>query len=386
MSLQRSASNAVKQNGATPAATSFLRRHSLAQSKLNRALQDQRPVAVMIGADSFELGRVTGEFVRGLDERTTGIRLRQPQANALAAFAEINRAIGFDPKDLTLSDLQNVLTLFLEHQCNHRHRTVLCIEKADEQSMWLLDCMARLIKSTGSSEAGRSLLIVLSGSNRLTDLLRNTAFDAIREKAGLPIRLPPFSIFETREFLRQLCNSAGIGDVQSMFEFDAVDRLQSVSGGVPHVVARLFRESVAIVNKNGGRCATPKVVVQAARNLRAADSLGTRSASVRPTAVRGSAETVRRLLIRCPDRPAQEFSLKAGRFMVGRMSTADIHLPSPAVSRRHALIIDSGEAIQVLDLDSTNGTYVQSERISEVTLKPGSVLTIGDCEIEYAAD
>ena len=365
MSLQRSASNAVKQNGATPAATSFLRRHSLAQSKLNRALQDQRPVAVMIGADSFELGRVTGEFVRSLDERTTGIRLRQPQANALAAFAEINRAIGFDPKDLTLSDLQNVLTLFLEHQCNHRHRTVLCIEKADEQSMWLLDCMARLIKSTGSSEAGRSLLIVLSGSNRLTDLLRNTAFDAIREKAGLPIRLPPFSIFETREFLRQLCNSAGIGDVQSMFEFDAVDRLQSVSGG---------------------RCATPKVVVQAARNLRAADSLGTTSASARPTAVRGSAETVRRLLIRCPDRPVQEFSLKAGRFMVGRMSTADIHLPSPAVSRRHALIIDSGEAIQVLDLDSTNGTFVQSERISEVTLKPGSVLTIGDCEIEYAVD
>ena len=72
--------------------------------------------------------------------------------------------------------------------------------------------------------------------------------------------------------------------------------------------------------------------------------------------------------------------------MVGRMSTAEIYLPSPAVSRRHALIIDSGEAIQVLDLDSTNGTFLGSVRVSEITLEPGSVLTVGDCEIQYAAD
>ena len=225
MSLQHSAQNAVTENGAAPASRALLHRHSLAQSKLRKALEDRRPVVVMFGADNFELGRVIGEFARSLDKRTTAIRLRQPQENALAAFAEITRAIGFDPKDLTLSDLQNVLTLFLEHQCNHRHRTVLCIEKADEQSMWLLDCVARLIRSTESTEAGRSLLVVVSGSSRLADVLRNSAFDVIRRKAEHPIRLPPFSIFETREFLRQLCSTAGIGDVQSMFEFDAVDRL-----------------------------------------------------------------------------------------------------------------------------------------------------------------
>ena len=217
MSSQPSAQNAESGTASTPTARTLMRRHAVARSKLVRAFEQRRPVVLMIGADGFELGLVTGTFVRTLDERTTAVRLRQPQENALSAFAEITRAIGFDPKDLTLADLQNVLTLFLEHQCNHGHRTVLCIEKADEQSMWLLDCVAGLLKAIQSSPVGNSLLVVLSGPNRLTETLQNPAFDIIREKAGLPVRLPPLSIFETREFLRQLSSTAGLGDVRNMF-------------------------------------------------------------------------------------------------------------------------------------------------------------------------
>jgi type II secretory pathway predicted ATPase ExeA len=386
MSFQPSARDADTGVSNAPAATSLMRRHRMAHTKLNEAVEKQRQVVLMIGVDSFELSQVIGEFDSGLGERTTSVRLRQPQANALAAFGEINRAIGFDPKELTLSDLQKVLTLFLEHQCKHGHRTVLFVEKADEQSMWLLDCIARLVKSTESSRIGRNLLVVLSGSSRLTEVLQNPAFDVIRKKAESPIRLPPFSIFESREFLRRMSSTAGLGDIQNMFEFDAIERLHSISGGVPHVLARLFRECVAIVSKNDNRSATSKVAVMAARNLRAEDSIGSGRPAAKPALVHQSAEPTRRLLIRCPERPPRELPLKAGRFMVGRSSTTDIQLPNSSVSRRHALLIDSGEAIQVLDLGSENGTLVGTERISEATLEPGTVLTLGNCEIEYAVD
>jgi len=386
MSLQPSARDADAGVNSAPVQPSAMRRHQVAYTKLNRAVEEQRQVVLMIGVDSFELSQVIGEFDRDLDERTTSVRLRQPQANALAAFGEINRAIGFDPKELTLSDLQNVLTLFLEYQCNHGHRTVLFVEKADEQSMWLLDCMARLVESTESTRTGRNLLVVLSGSNRLTEVLQNPAFAVIRRKAESPIRLAPFSIFESREFLRRMSSSAGLGDIQDTFEFDAIERLHRISGGIPHVLAKLFRECVAIVNENDNRSATPKVVVMAARNLRAEDSISSGRSATKPTLVHQSAEPTRRLLIRCPEQEPRELSLKVGRFMVGRSSTTDIQLPNSSVSRRHALLIDSGDAIQVLDLGSSNGTYVGAERISEATLGPGTVLTLGDCEIEYAVD
>ncbi len=372
--------------GQAPAAASLMRRHRVAKGKLETAFEKRSPVALMIGADSFELGRVIGLFLGGLDKRTTVIRLRQPQANALAALGEIHRAIGFDPKDLTVSDLQNVFTMFLEYQRNHGHRTVLCVERADLQSMWLLDCVARLIAVTEATNRKQSLFVIISGAAGLTDVLQNAAFDEIRRKAGPPIRLAPFSVFETREFVRQMSESAGLGDIQGLFEFDALERLHRISGGIPYIVARLFRESVTILERSQRRTATSKVVVKAARNLRADHNVAPEFPATVPAAVPQPAATVRRLLIRTPGADPQEFPLRSGRFMIGRASTADIKLSSPTVSRRHALLIDTGKDVQVLDLGGLNGTFAGAERVAEYALQPGAVLTLGDCEIEYAAE
>ena len=386
MSVEFSVQEAGSGAGVAPATTSLLRRQEVAKSKLDTAFEQQRRVVVMLGVDSFELGQVIGSFIDGLDERTTSVRIRHPQADALAAFAEINRAIGFDPKDLTLSDLQNVLTLFLEYQCNHNHRTVLCVEMADKQSMWLLDCISRLAKSTESSQVGRSLLVVLSGAERLGDVLRNTAFDGIRKEAGPPIRLGPMSIFETRDFLCRMCTTMGFGDIQTLIEFEAVERLHYLSGGIPHVIAKLFRECVAIVTKNGVPSATCAIVSAAAGNLRADSKLEANIAAPRPALVPAAAESRRQLLIHAPDKPTQELALTSGRFLIGRTASADIRLSSSTVSRRHALLINNGAMLRLRDLGSMNGVYAGTERVAEVTMKPGTVVRLGDCELEYRDD
>ena len=386
MSVQISAQDAARDVAVAPAATSLMRRQQAAKSRLDTAFEQQRRVVLMLGADSFELGQVIGSFIDGLDERTTSVRIRHPQANALAAFAEINRAIGFDPKDLTLSDLQNVLTLFLEYQCNHHHRTVLCVEKADKQSMWLLDCISRLAKSTESSPIGRSLLVILSGADRLADVLQNTAFDSLRKEAGSPIRLGPLSIFETRDFLCRMCAPLGFGDIQSVIEFDAVERLHHLSGGIPHVIAKLFRECIAIVTRDGLPSATCAIVSAAASNLRTDSILDSDIPAPIPVLVPAAAQPRQRLLIYCPNKPPQEFPLKSGRYLIGRTATADIRLSSPTVSRRHALLINNGAMIQLRDIGSVNGVYAGTERMTQISMKPGTVVRLGDCELEYQVD
>ena len=386
MSVEFSVQDAGSGVSFAPAATSLIRRQQVAKSRLDTAFEKQRRIVLMVGADSFELGQVIGSFIDGLDERATSVRIRHPQANALAAFAEINRAIGFDPKDLTLSDLQSVLTLFLEYQCNHHHRTVLCVENADKQSMWLLDCISRLAKSTESSQIGRDLLVILSGAERLTDVLQNRAFDDIRKEAGPPIRLGPLSIFETRDFLCRIGATMDCGDIRNLIEFEAVERLHNLSGGIPHVIAKLFRECVAIVTKNGVPSATCEIVSAAASNLRADSILDAKIAAPKPVLVPAVAESRRRLLIHCPDKPPQELALTSGRFLIGRSATADIRLSGLTVSRRHALLINTGAMIRVRDLGSVNGVYAGTERIAEVTVEPGTVLRMGDCELEYRVD
>ena len=390
MSIQPSVQDALSVADVAPSATaSLMQRHRVAQTQIIESMQREGPIAVLKGPDSFELGRIISSLVTELDDRTTVVRLQQPHESALEALREITRTIGFAPNDLTLSDLQNVLTLFLQHQGKHRQRTVLFVERADEQPMWLLDFVAKLVRLSESSQLGRSLFIVLSGGRRLTDVLQNTAFDVIRQKAGRTIELAPLSNPETRELLCQISASTGCGDIEDIFAFDAVERLHGLGGGVPSLVARLFRECMAIVKKQGLQTVTPKVVVTAARNLRADMREPEGDAVLRPKLVPNPGNAVskaRRLLIRCPEQEDKEIPLRIGRFMVGRASTADIRLESPSVSRRHALIIATGKALQVLDLGGTNGTLAGDKPVSEATLRPGTVLTPGDCQIEYVVD
>ena len=68
---------------------------------------------------------------------------------------------------------------------------------------------------------------------------------------------------------------------------------------------------------------------------------------------------------------------------IGRSLLADLRFEDPTVSRRHALVVRRGDELLVLDDRSTNGIFVNGERVSEHRLRPGDVLTVGrhDCTI-----
>lgn len=49
-------------------------------------------------------------------------------------------------------------------------------------------------------------------------------------------------------------------------------------------------------------------------------------------------------------------------YIIGRSRTCDIRLSDPTVSGRHAELIVMDDAIHLADLDSTNGTYVLTDK------------------------
>lgn len=66
-----------------------------------------------------------------------------------------------------------------------------------------------------------------------------------------------------------------------------------------------------------------------------------------------------------------------GAARVGRSPESDVHLPDPSVSRIHALLDVQNGALVVHDGGSTNGTYVNKERIDSAVLKSGDVVSFG---------
>jgi predicted component of type VI protein secretion system len=69
--------------------------------------------------------------------------------------------------------------------------------------------------------------------------------------------------------------------------------------------------------------------------------------------------------------------MKADRIVVGRKPEATIRVPVPSVSRDHCELSKSGGRLLVRDLGSSNGTYVNGQRVQESELRPGDVLSVG---------
>jgi pSer/pThr/pTyr-binding forkhead associated (FHA) protein len=79
------------------------------------------------------------------------------------------------------------------------------------------------------------------------------------------------------------------------------------------------------------------------------------------------------------------FRLPAGSVKtIGRSTGAEFMLDAPLVSRLHCQLSAISDALHVKDLDSTNGTFVNGERITFASLRPGDRLRIGRAELKVS--
>jgi hypothetical protein len=79
----------------------------------------------------------------------------------------------------------------------------------------------------------------------------------------------------------------------------------------------------------------------------------------------------------------RRFVLGSGTFTIGRSPECDLVLDDRRVSRKHAEIRLRLGKYTLYDLGSTNGTYVNGKRVSEVVLSQGDRITMGAATLLY---
>lgn len=83
------------------------------------------------------------------------------------------------------------------------------------------------------------------------------------------------------------------------------------------------------------------------------------------------------------DIDGQRYHLTGATTTIGRGSEADIVVDDNGVSRKHITFEVTSEGTILTDLGSTNGTFVEEQRVNEVTLVDGNAIRIGRTTIMY---
>jgi DNA-binding NtrC family response regulator len=90
-----------------------------------------------------------------------------------------------------------------------------------------------------------------------------------------------------------------------------------------------------------------------------------------------------RLLVLTGELRGREIEVMNDHISIGKSRQCDVVLPDDSVSRQHAEIKRQDDAYRVVDLESTNGTFVGNARVSDAFLKPGDVLGIGKVQLRF---
>jgi len=91
-----------------------------------------------------------------------------------------------------------------------------------------------------------------------------------------------------------------------------------------------------------------------------------------------------RLILSLRGRELDKFLVGQGKVVIGRTPECDITIDNPAISRKHAAIEYKEEGYLLTDLGSSNGTFLNGEKITAPTiLKPGDVVGLAKFELLF---
>jgi predicted component of type VI protein secretion system len=93
-----------------------------------------------------------------------------------------------------------------------------------------------------------------------------------------------------------------------------------------------------------------------------------------------------KLVIQNQGMTGRAHELNVDRTTIGRVEDNTFQIADPSVSSHHCEVHLRGGDIFIRDLNSTNGSYIGNDKITEQVLKPGQTLRLGQVELKLEAE
>ncbi len=240
--------------------------------------------------------------------------------------------------------LMQKLQHFVTEQTRFKHAPVLIIDNADRttaSALRLLNWLAAL-----ETHGNYAMRIVLTGDEGLQTLSRRAGMQGLARRHPAMYSLNPLTEQETMIYLRTRLIAAGGENSEKVFPIDICQRLHELSRGWPGALNAHAIEVVEHAVEEVSATPLPRIIV-------------TRDG-----------ETV------------AEYELSERQYIIGRSRMADILIEDGHASRLHALLYVQADAVILADLNSTNGTTVNSRIVNTRVLKDNDVIMLGGHRIK----
>jgi len=287
---------------------------------------------------------------------------------------------GYQMEFNSVNELVNMLKVYVLQRTASAHPPLLIIENTNKLHPSALHVVCELAELRVRHRSALRLVLVSDCS--IDRIFTDPAMDCIAAKITGRFDLGPMNEFETTEYLQKKLRAGGRIDPESVIPQDVSDELHAASGGWPGVLDRLVLLALA----KAPECPLAKEHIEHPAlpdTGKPLASPGEPAASVNGHNGVSFDDDLPHLILTKDGETAGELTIDQPRVIVGRSSHNDLRIDSKFISRHHAMFICHGAATFLMDLNSTNGTYVNSCRISNQVLVHDDVISMGNYRIKF---
>jgi general secretion pathway protein A len=311
-----------------------------------------------------------------------------------ALLRQLARDIG--PGDIAsnLSELRNIIEVFLRHQIGQNRASMIVVDSVERLALPVI----RELEALCRLRLRHKPLVHCVMITRNEDLIANLIAHQQDRRPGAAVhqRLAGFTLEETTAYIRACLHSAGCEWAEELFPEEALLDVQAFTKGVVGDIDALCREALDAVAAHRDELRQPRVtrafLKEAATRLNLRyDPTPWRQRSeelLSPESVQVSAPGELRILdarltVTSGGRAVAEIALDRPRMVLGRDSSCDISLDSSYVSRYQNLFMETPDGWLLFDLNSTNGCFVNGRRVREHRLRDGDLIAVGQHQLRF---
>ncbi|MEO0996891.1 MAG: FHA domain-containing protein [Pseudomonadota bacterium] len=332
-------------------------------AELERLYDGDRAIAVITGDSGSGRQRLIDDFLRRRGPRASYAVLDGDSA----PLAFLNSAIGqfgYDFSSKVAREMIGMLRLFAVHQTDAGFRPVMVIRNAERMKAGLRAIIGELADLVAREQP--ALLLILSGNATVTELLAGPDLAYLESRIAPALRAPALNADELPGYVSGRCGVEIAGT-------PLANALLNATGGLPGSVDGVMRRAAAAAN-GGGVTAAALSHVLASNDA----DFGTDTTAELP-----QTEAAHFLVSQSGQLLGQE-ELGAEHILIGRAEHNDILLDSPYVSRHHALVVRGDDDCDwLIDLNSRNGTFVNSRAINRCALRHNDIVSMGNHRLKY---
>jgi len=317
---------------------------------------------------------ILNEFVDSLSSDTAAAVVDGKGLNTSSLLEAVLRQFGYVMEPSTITELLAMVRVFALQQASSHEPPILIIENTHALNPSALRVLCEL---ADLNVRGKSALkLVLVSDRSLLPLIEAPAMTSIYKHLTHDFHLRPMNNTEATEYLYAKLSLAGRTAPEIVFPMSVCTELWRASGGWPGILDRIALLTLA---KAESLPASVALIENPIVPQGTWDNAGLAEAEQRA----GLPPRPPTLFVSFNGKTLHDLTFESPRMLIGRSEHNDLPLSSKFVSRHHTLLVRHGSTTFLMDLNSTNGTYVNSKRVSNHVLVHNDVVTIGDHRIKF---